>query len=894
MLHDLWWRARSFFGRDRLDDEMDEEIREHLQRETEKFERAGLSHDEAQRQAQIAFGGRQQVREECREARGLSWLETTAQDLRYCGRTLAKSPGFTLVVVATLALGIGACTAIFSLVSAVLMPPLPYGNANRLVYLYTPNAHFSGVPADVFSPANADFADLKRDSRSFAAMTQFDPIRFRRGAPGAGPTADGARVDGDFFATLEATPELGRTIDAGDNEPGHGGVALISDSLWRQDYGHSRTVLGAPLELNGKGYRVIGVMPPGFHFPHNTDVDEGSPVTSESDVWIPLALTAKQRAERGLDESDSPYALARLKPGVSVAQAQGEMSAIMKRLEPLHPMFPFGTGWGAYVKPFRQTITGSARPLMILLMGAVGFVLLIACGNAANLLLARSAGRTHELGVRATLGAGRRRLIRQLLTESLALGAGSGVAGIGMAWLFLHLLFRLNPGDIPRLEQASLDLRVLLFVAVVVMLTSVLTGILPALASSRVNLAEFLRSGGSRGAVGGHSRMRSVLIVAEVAMVVVLLAGAGLLVHSYIKVEEAPVGFSPSTLSLRLEFPPAYARAKKSGAFLSQLLEQIRAVPGVQAAGAGGDLPLSNTEGVNTFWAEGYANQVGQTVEGHSVSPGYFEAMGTPVLEGRGFAESDDSEARKTAIVNEAFVEKYFAGSSAIGKWVTTNQPGNPTSLPGGLMTIVGVVADVRHSSLEAPALPQMYVPLNNTGGVFVAIRSVLPTSEVIARARAILKGMDPSLAFTDVHTMSERISEAAANRRFQTVLLTVFSAMAMALAVVGLYGLLAFAVRQRRAEIGVRIALGASRRHVVQLILRQGLRLVLVGLALGTGGAFGLTRVLSSSLYEVRAIDPLTFLIAPTLLLLAAVSACLLPGWRAANIDPVESLRCE
>ncbi|MGB9146792.1 MAG: ABC transporter permease, partial [Acidobacteriaceae bacterium] len=354
MLRDMMWRLRALFGHGRLDAEMDEEIRAHLEREAEKYVRAGMPADEAGRRARIAFGGTQQVREDVREARGLSWLETAAQDLRYCGRMLRKTPGFTAVVVGTLALGIGACTAIFSLVSAVLMPRLPYGDVNRLVYLYTPNAHISGVPADVFTPANADFADLKRDSRSFASMTQFDQDSFRMGQAGTAATADGARVDGEFFATLDARPELGRTIDAADNEQGHDGVAVISNALWRQVYGGSRSVVGAPLELDGKAYRVIGVMPPGFHFPHKTDVDEGDASITESDVWIPLALTAKQRTDRQMTDA-SYYALARLKPGVSIEQAQAEMSAIMKRLDPLHPMFPFGTGWGAYVKPFRET-----------------------------------------------------------------------------------------------------------------------------------------------------------------------------------------------------------------------------------------------------------------------------------------------------------------------------------------------------------------------------------------------------------------------------------------------------------------------------------------------------------------------------------------------------------
>lgn len=896
MLKDPLYRLRALFRRGAMNAELEEELRDHVERETEKYIRAGMSAAEAKRKALIALGGVEQARQQTRESRGTRAVEHLLQDLHYSARSLGRSPGFTAVFILTLALGIGSCTAIFSLMVAVMIPPLPYGDPGRLVYVATPNHNLtSEVPPEVVLPDNADFADLKRDSRSFSDMTQFAQEQLK--LSGTAISISGAKVDGDFFPTLGTKPELGRPINAEDNQPGSDGVAVISHSLGQRLFGEARAALGKPLSLAGRIYRIIGVMGPEFNFPHKTDLEDGDSHIDATDVWIPLALTAKERADRGF--SSDNYVLGRLKPDVSANQAELELSAIMHRLGPQHfsTQFPvFTEGWYALVRPLKQTMEGSSRPMMLLLMGAVSFVLLIACGNAANLLLARSANRTHELGVRATLGAGRNRLMRQLLTEALLLGVSGGLAGVGLAWCFLRLLLTLDPGNIPRIQEATLNWRVLAFTVAMMLLTSILTGMVPAILSSRVNLIEFLKSGGHRGTVGSRSRLRGGLIVSEVAIVVVLLAGAGLLLRSYINLEQVPTGFSASTLSMRLSPPAAYTKPEQRRAFIRTLLGQIGSVGGIQAVGAVNSLPFGDNMGVTTFWVEGYANQKGQMTDGALVTPGYFSAMGTPLIEGRTFNENDESGSTKAAIINQAFARQYFAGRDPIGKLINNDQPTDPKKPfdTKNASTIVGVVADALYHDLEKPAPPQLIQPMTDLGDVYVVIRSVMPPKDAANAASAILHRMDGSIAFSKVHTMRELVSEATARRRFQTVLLTIFAGMAMALALVGFYGLLAYQVNQRGPEMGVRMALGATREHVMRLVLRQGLLLVSVGLAIGLVAAIAFTRLLISSLYGVSALDPVTFVAVPALLLAAAVAACLIPARRAANADPMTVLRCE
>lgn len=893
MLIDLRYRFRALLRRSRVNDELDEELRNHIEHETAKYVRSGLSANEARRRALVALGSMEQTRQQTRDSRGTGMIEQFHQDLWYGLRSLGSNRAFTAVFIVTLGLGIGSCTAIFSLMTAVMFPPLPYGDVGRLVYLTTPNRNVGEVPPEAFVPDNADFADLKRQSGSFSAMTQFRQEKFKLDRPGF--SLSGAAVDAAFFSTLEVEPQLGRALNADDNQADNASVVVISHSVWLQLFNGDPAVIGKPLQLNGKFHRVIGVMAAGFNFPRKSEIDEGDSHIDATDVWVPLALTAKQRANRGL--SGDNYALARLKQGVSSRQAEAELSSIMQRLDPLHDPGTFRQGWYAYIKSFRQQFEGSSRSLLLLLMGAVSFVLLIACGNAASLLLARSANRSHELGVRATLGAGRDRLIRQMLTESLLLGTGGGFVGVILAWVFLRLLLKLDPGNIPRLQEATLNAKVLAFAVTIMFLTSILTGLMPAVAASRVNLIEFLKSGGQTGAKGERSRFRSVLIVAQVALVVVLLTGSSLLVQSLIKVQEVPLGFSTTTLSMKINLPESYTTPttpERRESFYRSLISQIATLPGTFAVGAVDNLPFGDTKGVGTFWVDNYPNQEGQMTDGGSVSPDYFFAMGVPIVEGRDFTASDTSASPTAAIVNQAFATKYFAGHDPIGRKILPDNPAVSPQASKNPRVVVGVVADMRDWSLESPPQPQLFLPFRDPDNAYIVIRSTLPPKDAVQSATSVLRRIDASLAFSKVHSMRELVSEASARRRLQTVLLSIFATMATVLALIGFYGLLTYTASRRGPEMGIRIALGATRSDILRLFLGQGLRVVVVGLALGLGAALALSRFLSSSLYEVRTSDPATFVLVPALLLILALVASLVPAQRLTNSDPMIILRRE
>ncbi|MGC2398723.1 MAG: ABC transporter permease [Acidobacteriaceae bacterium] len=882
------FRILGLFDRHPAEDDFAAELESHIALHMDDGIRAGLTPEEARRQALIRLGGAEQTRQAHRERRLFPWMDSLLQDTRYGWRTLRKNPSFTITTVLTLALGIGACTAIFSILNAVVLRSLPYGDPERLVYVLTPNPHLgANVPIEAFGPSYADFFDIQRQTHSFAEMTTFEQTYFNLTSQSGAVPIGAARVDGNFFSTLQSFPEIGRAILAGDNHIGHSHVVVISHALWQSMFAKSPQVLGKFLRLDRQSYQVIGVMSPEFGYPHSLDFPPGvgSGYGAQTDVWIPLALTPQQRAGR---DNASGYALGRLKPGVSMAQARMEMSTIMARLDLLHS--PELRGWGGYVQPLRESSIGPLRKLMWLLLGAVVCVLLIACGNAANLLLARAAARTHELGVRITLGAAKGRIVRQLLTESLLLGVSAGIVGIAIAYLFLHGLLRMDPGNIPRLDEASIDGRVLLFTLITSVLTSIAFGVLPAFVAARPNTIEFLKSGGSRGSIGRSSRIRNSLVIAELAFVVSLLAGAGLLLRSYAKVASVKTGFLPSTISMSVSPDAQYGTRAQRFALLRNLLGKIEAIPGVESAGVINALPLSGSESLARLSVDGDANAKDQPVNARSITPGYFSAMGIPLLRGRFFEEGDVDDAPSVIIVNHAFASKYFGGRDPVGHRIRTSGPDDPWE------TVVGVVGDVHHSSLEAPALPETYEPLwqKDIDGSAVVVRSTLPPDSLGPSLRTALRQVDPNLAFSGIETMAQLTAQARAKRRFQTTLLTLFAAMAMLLGAVGINGVLAYTVQQRSAEIGVRIALGASRAGVLGLILLQGLRVAALGLLLGLGGAAVLTRVLSASLFEVSRFDPITFLAVPAVLLLVVIGACLVPALRAASIDPMRTLRAE
>jgi len=881
-LRALALRIRGLFQRHREEDDFSAELESHVALHTDESIRAGLSPEEARRQALIRLGGAEQARQAHRERRTFPWLESILQDAHYGLRTLRRSPGFTITAVLTLALGIGACTAIFSLVNAVLIRSLPYGNASRLVYVYTPNPRYN-LPPEIFGPAYGDFYDIKRESRSFQNITAFDQSMFSLAEQGSAQRVSAARVDGDFFQTFQSAPELGRAITADDNQPGHDKVAVISHALWQSMFGSADDVLHRSLLLDGKSYEIVGVMPEGFEYPHLSDLPYGVPQYKTTQVWVPLALAPHDMAER---DNSSGVAVARLKHGVSIAQAQAELSPIMARLDKLHD--PETQGWGALVENFVDSTVGSVRSLMWMLLGAVCLVLLIACGNAANLLLARAASRTRELGVRVALGAGRSRIVRQLLTEALLIGFASGILGVGLAYLFLRTLPLLDPGNIPRLREASLDTHVLLFTVAASLLTSVLTGILPALTILRVNLTDFLATANSRSVAGTHGHAQSALIVVESALVVVLLAGAGLLIRSYINVESVDTGFSQLTVTTSIQLDARYKQPQRSAEFYRNLFAKLSALPGVKAVGGINALPLSNSETFRLFQVDGYANEKDQLVQGRWVTPEYFSAMGIPLIAGRLFTNEDNSRTEDLAIVNQAFAKKYFANRNPIGGRVNTDDHHVHWS------TVVGVIGDIRHTSLEEAPAPQIYNPVAAAEDGYIAVRSVLPPKDLATAIRSTLHSIDPNLAAGDIQTMGQLASEASARRRFQTSLLTVFAAIALFLALVGLYGLMAYSVSRRTREVGIRMALGAQRSDVLLLVLKKAAWLLGIGLICGLAGSWFATRLIKSFLYGVDQHDPITILSVCALLGVCGLLAALIPARRAASIDPMQALRTE
>jgi predicted permease len=870
-------KLRSLLANKRTEDDLAREVASHLTLLADDFERRGMSREEARLAARRAYGGVEQAKQAHRDERSLLWVEQAMQDLHYGLRTLSKSPGFTITAVLTLALGIGACTAIFSLVNAVLIRSLPYGDAGRLVYLYTPNPQFN-VPVEVFGPAYADFYDLKRDSHSFQDMTAFDQAVFSLAAQGSAERVSTARVDGDFFSTFQASPQLGRAIAPSDNQVGREKVAVISHALWQSMFASSADILHRSLHLDGKTYQIIGVMPQGFEYPHYSDLPYGSAQYKTTQIWIPLALTPHQMDDR---ENASGNAVARLKPGISIAQAQAEMSTLMMRLDKLHDART--RGWGALVENFVDSTVGHVRSLLWLLLSAVCIVLLIACGNAANLLLARAANRMRELGVRVALGAGRSRIVRQLLTESLLIGLVAGAVGICLAYVFLRLLPHLNPGNIPRLNEASLDTRVLLFTVAVSVLTSVLTGILPALVVSRINLTDFLATNSSRSVAGAHTRVQSALIVVESALVVVLLAGAGLFIRSYINVVSVDTGFSQSTVAMNIELDDRYSQPQRVE-FFRNLFARVEALPGVQTVGGISNLPLSNSENLGEFEVDGYPNKKGQLVESRSVTLQYFSAMGIPLAAGRLFTQEDKSN-RSIAIVNESFAKKYFANRNPIGGRVSNHTQWG---------TVVGVIGDVRDSALEKEPEPQIYNLDGDFEGGYIAVRSTLSAKSLAATIRSTLHSIDPNLAVGDIQTMGDLESEASAQRRFQTSLLSVFAGIALFLALVGLYGLMAYSVSLRSREVGIRMALGAQRSDVLLLVLKKAALLLALGLISGAVASWFAVRTIQAFLFGVSRHDPVTILSVCVLLAVSGLIAAIIPARRAASIDPMQALRTE
>ncbi len=808
-------------------------------------------------------------------------MGTLLQDLRQGMRSLTKQPSFTIVAVITLAIGIGANTAIFSVAHAVLLQSLPYRDADRLVMVWeTRRSNPSGQ--NVINMGN--FFDWKEQNHVFEDMAAFGGSSVNLTGGGEPEKIPSQITTTNLFNILGVNPILGRTFNPDEGKPGQPGVAVISFGLWQRRFGGDPRIIGRKLNFDGSETTVIGVMPAGF----NWHVNSGSITTRMADIWLPWREPGRNRRGRG------PMAVARLKPGVSLEQAQSEMSAIHSRIERQYP--EFNADWGVNLVPARAQFTGKIRPAMFALLGAVGMVLLIACANVANLLLARASARQREVAVRAALGASRGRVMRQLLTESLLLAGLGGLAGLALAWWGIDLLVSLAPPDLLNLPQVKLNAVVLSFTLGISLLTGVIFGLAPAFEATRLNLSESLKEGGKSAGGMRAQRLRNSLVVLEIALAIVLLIGAGLLIRSFAKLQGVDPGFNAqNVLTMSVTLPRSkYDNDLKRVNFFRQAIAEIQALPGVESAGAVNSLPFAAYHSSTSVDIEGRpALPVVQKLKtGVMVTDAnYFHTMRISLKRGRLFNDQETAEMRHVVVINETFARQHFPNEEPLGKRVTIylkddNQP----------CEIIGIVGDSRHMNLDAEVRPMSYWPhpeLASSGMTFV-IRARGDAAAVTSSARNVIHALDPDQPVADARTMESLIGTSMARARFNTLLLTIFAVAASLLAGVGIYGVMACTVAQRTREIGVRMALGARTTDVARLVLRRAITLVVSGMAIGLGLAAALSRLISSLLFGVGALDAWTFAVIPVLLTIVALIASYLPARRATKVDPMIALRCD
>ena len=878
----------------RRDKELDEEIETHLQMAIQDRVEQGQSPEEARRSALLEFGNVGVVKDVTRDMWGRRALEELWQDLRYGARMLAKHPGFTFVAVLTLALGIGANSAIFSVVNAVLLRPLPYSSPEQLVFLYDVKPGF-GVPR--IGLMDAEFLRLRDEARSLEQVSLYTTGTLTLTGVGEPERVASGSASGDLFPALGATMALGRTFTTEEEPRGQSNVVVLSHGFWQRKLAGDPGVVGRALTLDGRSHTVIGVLPQGFKSPPELQADRAV------ELWQPAGYNpAGPCCSHGLS------VVARLRAGHTTEQAQAEADTIVAGVREDYPQgYPKDGASRTLIRPLQEELVGDLSRGLWVLLAAVLFVLLIACANVANLLLARSEARQKEVAIRAALGAGRARIVRQLLTESILLAAAGGGVGLLLASLGVKLLLTLGYDKIPRLQEVTLDSRVLGFTLILSLLTGAVFGLAPAFQAVRFDLQTLLKAGGRAAAPTGRSRLRAALVVAEVALSLILLVGAGLLIKSFWRLQQVDTGFRAEQLLTLHLFPPAsaYPTDLHVSTFYENLLQRVKSLPGVTDAAVADAVPLGDRSGGTVMETEGRpveasaANSAGWRV----VSPEFFRTMGVRLLRGRFLEDSDLESSAEVAVVNETLARTHWPDENPLGRRIRllNRPPGHATT---SFLTVVGVAADVKNGGLTEVVRQEVYVPLRQRQAAIdgmgferqmtLAVRTSGEPLEVVNAVRREVGSLDPSVPVAGVRTMEQIMAAVTVQPRFNTILLGIFATVALVMAAVGIYGVMSYSVTRRKHEIGVRMALGARRGDVLKIVVRQGMTLALAGVAVGTVASFALTRVMAGLLYGVSATDTGTFAGIALLLTAVALLACYLPARRATKVDPMTALRYE
>jgi predicted permease len=892
--------ASRFLHRAETEDDLEEELRSHIQLRADDLERSGLGRAEAERRARIEFGSNERFKEECREAIAGSFIDNLIQDVRFSARMLRKSPGFTVIVVLTIALGIGATTAIFSVVDATLLQPLPYPQSEQLVSI---QADLPGIDAHDVGISQPEWRDLQQSGIfEYVSPTWYDENNLTGSAH---PTRVRLTIVApNYFALLRAQPQLGRTFDPQYHSPGFIPEVVISDELWKRSFGGDPNILDKNIRMDTDLYRIVGVMPQGFDAPGRTVGQRNIEVWAATSFYGPPLPDQPARNRRNL-----PTAIARLKPGLTIAAAQSELDGVVAAVQNQFTG-DYPNGWRIRLQLLKETMVDNVRQPLLLLLAAVAVVLLIGCVNVANLLLARASARTHEMAIRRALGAGQNRLTRQLLTESLLLSLLGGIAGIGTLFVAKESLLRLVPEALPRLNQISISWSVLIFALLTSMLSGIIFGLAPALHASRLDLIHVLNQEG-RASTGSGERVRTrrILVVTEFALSLILMISAGLLLHSFWDLLNVRLGFNPqSVMSVRTRMPypndvkiDKYETAAQEAPFIRELLRRCKSLPGIEEVSLGdpASIPLDQGQRESNvlegkfflkFDGEGGQPDAPSMVERSRVTPEYFHLIGIPLRCGRLFNEFDVDTAPQVAVVNEAFAHTYWPNEDAIGKRFKSTRPDSPW------VTVVGVIANARTQSLAQADVPQLYLNVYQNPAKHLAIflRGHLDIAAIGDQVREQVQALDPTLPVFGAQTLSATVSESMSQRRFSMEMVGAFALTALLLATLGIYGVISYLVSERTHEIGIRLALGAQRSNILRIILHQGLTLAFAGAFVGLVCALIVSHLMASLLYGVRPADPLTFASVALLFLAVALFACYLPARRAMRIDPMIALRYE